>query len=68
VSNVLIPRRQLERGMVVECPRRSSVGPHSATVLHNTPVGTHYPRSVVTLDCGHDVNMSDGHGLYRARK
>jgi hypothetical protein len=66
MSNVLIPRRQIERGMVVECPRRSSIGPHNATVVHNTPVGSDRPRSVVELDCGHDINMTDEHGLYRA--
>jgi ribosomal protein L2 len=68
MSNVLIPRRQIERGMVVECPQRSSIGSHNATVVHNTPVGTYVPRSVVELDCGHLVNMTDAHGLFRAEE
>ena len=59
----LIRRRDLKRGDVVECPVRSSVGPHDATVTHVDPVGD--SRSVVSLSCRHDVNMSDWHGLYR---
>lgn len=60
----LIHRRDLKRGVLVECPRNSSVGPHNARITYVTAVGT--DRTVVTLDCGHDVNMSDGHGLYAA--
>jgi hypothetical protein len=66
MSNVLIPRREIRPGDRVECPRRSSIGPHDATVTHVDPVGTDRPRSVVSLDCGHEINMSDDHGLYMA--
>lgn len=68
MSNVLVPRRELRPGMVVECPRRSSLGPHVATVTHVDAVGTGRPRSVVSLDCGHGINMTDEHGLYVAEE
>lgn len=64
MSNDLIRRRDIVRGDSVECPRRSSVGAHNATVTHVDIVGDGL-RSVVSLDCGHDVNMTDAHGLYR---
>lgn len=62
MSNILVTRQMIQPGTLVECPRRSSIGPHNATVTHVDPVGA--SRTVVSLDCGHDVNMSDGHGLY----
>jgi len=62
MSNTLIIRQAIQRGQVVECPYRSSIGPHDASVVNVDPVGA--SRSVVSLDCGHDINMSNGHGLY----
>lgn len=67
MSNDLINRHDIVRGVTVECPRRSSVGPHTAVVTHTDPVGTEGTgRTVVSLSCGHDINMSNWHGLYRA--
>lgn len=64
VAGELIRRRDVQRGQTVECPHNAGVGSHAATVTHADPVGTGAPRTVVSLDCGHTVNMSDAHGLY----
>lgn len=61
---LMTPACELTPGMTVECPRRSSVGSHDATITHATRVGSGSFRIVVSLDCGHDVNLTAGHGLY----
>jgi len=60
--DTLVSRQLLQRGQAVECPCRTSIGPHDALVVSVDPVGS--SRTVVSLDCGHEVNMSDGHGLF----
>lgn len=62
MNGKLITRQEIRRGDLVECPIRSTVGPHDATVTHVDAVGE--ARTVVSLSCAHAVNMSNGHGLY----
>lgn len=64
MSNTPVSHRDVTPGLRVECPRSVPNGSHLATVTSVVPVGTGPARSVVSLDCGHDVNMSDGHCLY----
>ena len=62
MTNVLISRKTIQRGQTVECPYRGSIGAHEARVTYVDRVGD--SRTVVSLSCGHEVNMADGHGLY----
>ncbi len=52
---ILVPRREIHTGMVVGCP----TGAHNATVTGDA--------GQVTLDCGHEVTMFSGHGLFRTQ-
>lgn len=60
----LISRRELRAGQRVECPARV-YSVHNADIQE---VDDNNVTTLATLDCGHQVVLGYGHGLYEAAK